>query len=102
MHETNISNRPIRRRMGLPGTPPPRSQSYRTPSGIPLTRDPRRHLLRPKERLFVALACPRFPALAQRLPLLQAVPLGWDLGEDALSPLRAGESSPREEPPAER
>jgi len=36
-----------------------------------------------EERLFVALASPRLPSLAQRLPLLQAVALGWELGEDA-------------------
>src|SRR5919107_3089700 len=102
MHENDISNRPMRCRMEFPGAPPSRSQSYRTPSSVPLARDYRRHLLRGEERLFVALASPRFPALAQRLPLLQAVPLGWDLGEDALSPQRAGEGSPREEPPAER
>jgi putative transposase len=36
----------------------------------------------------VALAPPRLPALAQRLPLLQGVPPGWYLGEDARRSLR--------------
>jgi hypothetical protein len=36
----------------------------------------------------VALAPPRLPALAQRLPLLQRVPPEWHLGEDARRPLR--------------
>jgi putative transposase len=36
----------------------------------------------------LALASPRFPALAQRLPLLQRVPPEWNLGEDASAALR--------------
>jgi hypothetical protein len=39
----------------------------------------------------VAFGSPRLPSLAQRLPLLQAVPLGRHLGEDARRPARAGE-----------
>ena len=31
----------------------------------------------------MALASPRLPTLAQRLPLRQRVPFGWNLGEDA-------------------
>src|SRR5215212_1476417 len=101
MHEKDISNRPLRRRMGLPGAPPARSQSYRPPSALPLTRDHQRRLLRGKERLFVALAPPRLPSLAQRLPLLQAVPPGWHLGEDARRVARAGQGPSRKESSAQ-
>src|SRR5215212_882721 len=90
MHENNISNRPHRCRMELHRAPPSRSQSHRTSSSVPLARDPQRYLLRPKERLFVALGSSRLPTLAQRLPLLQAVPLGWNLGEDARRAAPAG------------
>src|SRR5215212_5355115 len=70
MHENNISNRPLRCRMELHRTSPSRSQSHRTSSCLPPPRDPQRHLLRRKERLFVALGSSRVPTLAQRLPLL--------------------------------
>ena len=36
----------------------------------------------------MACASSRLPALAQRLPLLQAVPLGWDLWQRLHSALR--------------
>src|SRR5215216_283610 len=65
MHENNISNRPHRCRMELHRAPPSRSQSHRTSSSVPLARDPQRYLLRPKERLFVALGSSRLPTLAQ-------------------------------------
>src|SRR5215208_2203184 len=45
--------------MELPGASPSRSQGHRPSSSLPLTRNHQRHLLRPKERLFVALAPPR-------------------------------------------
>jgi putative transposase len=50
----------------------------------------------------VALASPRPPTLAQRLPLLQRVPLGWHLGEDACCPARAAEDSSQQESSAQR
>src|SRR5215217_1460503 len=67
MHEKDISNRSIRHRMELHRTPHARSQRHRTPSSIPLTRDPRRRLLRPRKRLPVAPASPRLSQVANRL-----------------------------------
>ena len=42
------------------------------------------------------------PSLAQRLPLLQAVPLGRHLGETSRRPARASEGSPETGPSAQR
>ncbi len=46
----------------------------------------------------MALGPPRLPALAQRLPLLQGVPPGWHLGEDARRSARASARSPERNP----
>src|SRR5215218_6188619 len=49
----------------------------------------------------MAIASSRLPALAQRLSLLQGVPLGWHLGETSRRSARASEGSPQEESPAQ-
>src|SRR5215213_2160815 len=56
--------------MELPGAPPSHSQSQWPSSDICPARDPRRRLLRPQERLRLAIVATRLPALEERLPLL--------------------------------
>src|SRR5215208_7252259 len=55
--------------MELPGAPPSHSQSQWPSSDICPARDPRRRLLRPQERLRLAIVATRLPALEDRLPL---------------------------------
>jgi transposase len=61
--EQDIPKRPVRRRMGAPRTPPTGPEAARTAEAPQPTRRPRRRLLRPKERLPMAHAPARFPAL---------------------------------------
>ena len=65
-------------------------------------RDTQRYLLRREERLLLALASQRLPALAQRLPLLQTVPPGRNMGKAAPSHTQADESASQEKPSAKR
>src|SRR5215211_2843815 len=57
-----------------------RAHGTRTPQAPRLEGDPRRRLLRAKERLPVAAFAPRVPALEDRLRLVQEVAHRRDLG----------------------
>src|SRR5215203_3856058 len=97
-HEKSISDRPLRCRMELPRILPSRSQSQRASSCLYPARDPRRHLLRAKERLRLATLATRLPALEDGLPLLPLLAPGRHLGEDARRLAQARASPPQEKP----
>jgi hypothetical protein len=92
-HEKALPNGSIRRRMELHRTPHSRPQRTRTPQDPQSSRDPRGHLLPPKERLPVAPAPARLPPMAHRLPLLQAMAYRWYLREDQPSSARTPASA---------
>src|SRR3712207_5909069 len=88
--------------MELPRILPSRSESQRASSRLYPARDPRRHLLRRKERLRLATLAARLPSVENRLPLLSVLAFGRDVGEDALGPAQAHAGTPREGPSAQR
>ena len=66
-YEEELLDRPVRRRMEVPGTPRPGSEQARTTEGPRRPRDTRCGLLRAKEWLSLAVVAPRLPALGDRL-----------------------------------
>ena len=78
--EHEIPHGSVRRRMALYRPASSRAHGTRTPQAPRLEGDPRRRLLRAKERLPVAAFAPRVPALEDRLRLVQEVAHRWDLG----------------------
>jgi transposase len=101
-HEKEIPHGSFRRRMELLRTPPSRPQRFRTPQVSGSSRDPKRHLLPPEERLPVALASPRLPQVAHRLPLLQNLAHRWYLGEGQPGHPRTTQDTPEARPPSQR
>src|SRR5215207_3626282 len=101
-HEKEIPDGSIRRRMELHRASPSRPQGIRTAENPQPPRDPRRHLLPPKEWLPVAPAPPRLSQVAHRLPLLQEMAHGRYLGEDQPGPPRTPTSSLEERSSAQR
>jgi hypothetical protein len=71
--EQDIPKRPVRRRMGAPRTPPTGPEAARTAEAPQPTRRPGRRVIRSKERLSMAHAPARFPALENGVPLLQGL-----------------------------
>src|SRR3712207_2863924 len=66
----SMPDRPLRRRMVLHRDPSASNpKSHRTTAPPRQPRDPRRHLLRAAQRLRLAFAPTRLPALEDRLPL---------------------------------
>ena len=65
-----LSYRPFRRRVQTHRGAPARRQQQGTPQDPRPARDPKRRLLRPEERLPLAAATPRVPAVEERLPLV--------------------------------
>ncbi len=59
--------------MVFAGAVPPVAETARAPEGAQPSRDPRRRLLRPKERLPVADVAEGLSALEDRVPPLQGV-----------------------------
>src|SRR5215213_8902348 len=78
------------------------SHRARTPQASRLTGDPRRRLLRPKERLSLAAFAPRVPALENRLRLVQAVEARRHLGALEHRAARASTVSPGQGPTPQR
>jgi hypothetical protein len=74
-HEKALPNRSIRCRMEIHSASLTRPQGAWTPQNPQSSRDPRRHLLRAKERMPVAPAPPRLPQVANRLLVLQEMAL---------------------------
>ena len=58
----------------------PNPEQARTPQASRLAADPRRRLLRAKERLPLAVVTEGFPALEDRLGLVQEVAPRWNVG----------------------
>src|SRR5215207_2449855 len=59
----------------------PNPENHGTTAPPRLARDPRRRLLHSPQRLRLALAASRLPALEDRLPLLSPLAHRWYLGE---------------------
>src|SRR5918997_3810580 len=78
-HEKELLDRPVRRRMEVPGAPCPASEQARTTEGPRRPRDTRCHLLRAQERLPLAAAPKGLPALGDRLLVVRKVARGRDL-----------------------
>jgi transposase len=93
-HEKELRNRSHRHRMGVPRTPHAASQQARTTEGTHLAPDPRRDLLRLEERMSLALVTARFPALGERLLVVQEVAHRRDLRASQRRPAR-GVACPR-------
>src|SRR5215210_5068464 len=66
-HEKEIPDGSFRRRMEMHKASPACPQRTRTAQNPHSSRDPKRRLLRPQERLPVAPAAPRLPQVAHRL-----------------------------------
>src|SRR5215210_1777161 len=101
-HEKEIPDGSFRRRMELHSAPSPCPQRAWTAEVPRPSRDPKRRLLRPKERLPMALAPPRLPSMAHRLLVLQKMAYRWHLGEHQpghpRTPARAPEKGPKRDP----
>src|SRR5215212_7579901 len=72
-HEKELFDRSLGRRMGVHRAPRPASQQARTTEDLRHPRDPRRDLLRPKERLPLEAIAPEFPAVGDRLLVVREV-----------------------------
>ena len=81
-YEKALPDGSIRRRMEIHRAPSPCPQRVWTPKDPRPSRDPKRRLLPPKERLPVAPAPPRLSSMAHRLLVLQEMAHRWYLGED--------------------
>src|SRR3712207_6534367 len=79
-----------------------RAHGARTPQASWLTGDPQRHLLRPQERLSLAVAAKRLPTLEDCLRLVQAVAYRWDLGASERRAARAAAVAPWQKPEPHR
>src|SRR5215218_6507695 len=84
-HEKALPDGSIRCRMEIHRTSFACPQRTRTTQELRSSRDPRRRLLPPKERLPVALDPPRLPQVAQRLLALQEMAFRRYLGKDQQS-----------------
>src|SRR5918995_141364 len=71
--ERQIPHGSVRRRMEVRPPASSRTRAARTPQAARLEGDPRRRLLRAKERLPLAVAAEGLPALEDRLRLVQEV-----------------------------
>ena len=101
-YETTLSDGSFRRRMEPHSAPSPRPRRAWTAQDPRPSRDPKRRLLRPQERLPVAPAPARLPQMAHRLLVLQEMAHRGHLGESQPCHPRAPQSPPEEGPPAER
>jgi hypothetical protein len=83
--------------MGAPRTPPTGPEAASTAEAPQPTRRPGRRVIRSKERLSMAHAPARFPALENGVPLLQGLAHRRHLGEAAPGDTAAvaGASRPR-------
>ena len=101
-HEKTLPDGSIRRRMEIHRAPPARPQRTWTPKDPRSSRDPKRRLLPPQERLPVAPAPSRLPQVAHRLLVLQEMAHRRHLGEDQPCHPRTPQGSPEEGSPAQR
>jgi hypothetical protein len=98
--EQEIPYGSVRQRMVSPWPASSRAHRIRTPQAALLAGDTRRRLLHSKERLPLAVAAPRVPALEDGLRLVQAVAHRRDLGAPERRAARASTVAPcqRSEP----
>jgi hypothetical protein len=101
-HEEEIPHRPLRRRMEVPRATHPAPEQAGATSVPRRPRDPRRGVLRAQERLSLAAATPRLPALGDRLPVVREVAHGRDLRTAERRAARAAAEPPGQEPAPER
>src|ERR671920_475591 len=101
-HEKALPDGPLRRRMELHRTSLARTHGAWTTQDPQPTRDPKRHLLPPKERLPVAPTASRLPQVAHRLPLLQEMAHRWYLGERQPGSPRTPQGALEARSPAQR
>jgi hypothetical protein len=87
----------VRRRMALHQSASARTHWTRTSQASQLKSDPRRRLLRPQERLPLAVATEGLPALEDGLRLIQALAHRRDLGAAERRAARAAAVSPWQE-----
>jgi hypothetical protein len=97
-HEKELLYRSIRRRMEIPQAPRPAPEQARTTEGPRRPRDTRCHLLRPQERLSLAVVAPRLPALGDRLLVVRKMAHGRHLRAAQRRFARAGAEPLRQEP----
>src|SRR5215218_4770268 len=88
-HENELPNRSYRPRMGGPRAPRSGSQKAGTTQDPQPTRDPRRRLLRPEERLPLAALASGLPALGDRLLVVWQMENGRNLRAAQRRPARA-------------
>jgi hypothetical protein len=81
-YEKTLPDGSFRRRMEIHKASLARTQRLWTTQDPQPSRDPKRHLLPPKERVPVASAPSRFPSVAHRIPLLQTMAHRRNLGKD--------------------
>src|SRR5215210_3280101 len=81
-HEKEIPDGSIRRRMEPHSAPPASPKRARAAQDPQPSRDPRRRLLPPQERMPVAPTASRLPQVAHRLLVLQEMAYGRYLGKD--------------------
>src|SRR3712207_1751108 len=87
--EQEIPHGPVRRRVELPRPASSRAHRTRTPQAPRLTGDPRRRLLRPQERMSVAVAAEGLPTLEDGLRLVQEVAHRRNIRASQRRPARA-------------
>src|SRR5215210_8462445 len=92
-HEKALPHGSLRRRMELHRTPHARPRRTRTAEDPQSSRDPRRYLLPPQERMPVAPTAARLPPMVHRLLVLQEMAYRRYLGEDQPSPPRTVKST---------
>jgi hypothetical protein len=86
--EQEIPHGSVRRRMALHPPASSRAHGTRAPQAPWPEGDPERRLLRPKERMPLAVVAEGFPAVEDRLRLVQEVAHRWDVGERLNAELR--------------
>ncbi len=97
--EQEIPHGSVRRRMALHKPASARPHRTRTPQAALLAGYPRRRLLRPKERLPLAVAAEGLPILEDRLRLVQAVAYRRHLGAPEHRAARSSTVSPWQRDP---
>src|SRR5215213_1702425 len=101
-HEKELLDRSIRRRMAVSRVPCRGSQQAWTAADPRQPHNPRRHLLCLEERLPLASAALRLPALGDRLLVVYKMANRQDLGAAQYSAARALAATAKEEPAAQR
>src|SRR5829696_8760978 len=100
--EQEIPHGSVRRRMALHRPASSRAHRTRTPQASRPEGDPERRLLRPKERLPLAVVAEGLPAVEDRLRLVQEVAHRWDVAAPERRAARAPATPARQGPESQR